>query len=102
MKEQYLAQIQNGYCKENEWWNAKMMMLTDEDMKNGNTGRYCKTLEEAKQWIDKAVRKGQRLATHKNVIGTPPLSIESAPNEKNLVINTRIKKRLVTEWEDVE
>ena len=93
MKEQFIAQIQNGYCAEGEWWNAKLMYSTE--------GRYCKTKEEAQQWIDKAVKKGQELAMNKHVIGKPPFSIESGPDEKNLVTNTRIRKRMVTQWEEV-
>ena len=93
MKEQYLAQVQNGYSK-GEWWNAKTMLTTE-------GGRYCKTLEEAQSWIDKAVSKGIELATKKHVMGTPPFSIESEPDEKNLITNTRIRKRKVTEWEEV-
>ena len=95
MREQYLAQIQNGYCKEGEWWNAKTMLTTE-------GGRYCKTKEEAQQWIDKAIKKGQYNSTHKTHIGTPPFSIESEPNEKDLVVATRIRVRQVSEWEDIE
>lgn len=92
MKEQYLAEIQNGYCKEGEWWNAKYMLSME--------GRYCKTKEEAQEWINKAIENGQRLATKKHVMGTPPFSIEFQPNEKDLVKATRIRKRMVTEWEE--
>ena len=41
MKKQYLAQIRNGWCKENEWWNAKGLFITEDG------SRYCKTKEEA-------------------------------------------------------
>ena len=94
MKEQFLAQIQNGYCKEGEWWNAKAMLSTE--------GRYCKTKEEAQQWIDKAVKKGQQSAIKGTTIGTPPFSIYNKPDEKDLVIATRIRVRQVSEWEDVQ
>ena len=89
MKEQYLALIQNGYCKEGEWWNAKLMFAAE--------GRYCKTKEEAQSWINKAIEK----STKKHIIGTPPFSIESNPTEKDKIIATRIKVRKVTEWEEV-
>ena len=92
MKEQYLAEVRNGFCKENEWWNAKVMHSTE--------GRYCKTKEEAEKWIQKAVEQGQRLSTEKHVLGTPPFSIESGPDEKNLIVDTRIRKRMVSQWEE--
>lgn len=95
MREQYLAQIQNGYCKEGEWRNAKKMLTTE-------GGIYCKTKEEAQQWIDKAVKKGQRSAMNGTHIGTPPFSLYSEPNEKDLVVATRIRVRQVSEWEDIE
>ena len=93
MREQYLAQYQDGFCKDDEWWNAKAMQTLN--------GRYCKSLQEAQEWIDKAVKNGQRLATHKHILGNPPFSIESEPNEQHLVKATRILKRMVTEWEEV-
>lgn len=102
MKEQYLAEIRNGYCKEGEWWNAKMMMLTDKDIKDGKGGRYCKAKEEAQQWIDKAVKKGQQIAMNGHHLGTPPFSIYSEPSEKDLVIETRIRVRQVSQWEVIE
>lgn len=101
VKEQYLAEVQNGYCKEGEWWNAKMMTLTDEEMKSGVSSRYCKTKEEAQQYIDRAVRRGQKSAMYGSHLGTPPFSLYSEPNEKDLIINTRIRKRQVSEWEEV-
>ena len=93
MREQYLAQYQNGFCKDDQWYNAKKV----DDLFNS---RYCKSLEEAQGWIDKAIKKGQRLATQKHVMGTPPFSIESEPDEMCLVTRTRILKRQVTEWEE--
>lgn len=93
MKKQYLAEIRNGYCKEGEWWNAKTMMSTE--------GRYCKTKEEAQQWIDKAVKKGQHNAMYGSHLGTPPFSLYSEPNEKDLVVETRIRVRQVSEWKEV-
>ena len=93
-KEQYFAQVQNGFCEEGTWLNAKTMITLDK-------GRYCKTKEEAQEWIDKAIKNGQRLATKKHVLGTPPFSIESDPDEKHLITATRIRKRMVTEWEEV-
>ena len=89
MKKQYLAQIRNGWCKENEWWNAKTMFTTD--------GRYCKTKEEAEMWIQKAIDK----STKTHIMGTPPFSIESRPSEKDKILETRIRVREVTEWEEV-
>ena len=87
-KKQYLAQIQNGWCEEGDWWNAKMMF---------STGRYCKTKEEAQQWIDKAIEK----STQRSIIGTPPFSLESDPCEKDRITATRIRVREVTDWEEV-
>ena len=89
MKTQYLAQVQNGYCKKDEWWNAKMMCSTK--------GRYCESLDEAQMWINKAIEQ----STKKHVIGTPPFSIESMPTDKDIIINTRIRKRQVTNWEEI-
>ena len=94
MRDQYLAQVRNGYCKEGEWWNAKTMQSFE-------NGRYCKTLEEAQMWIDKAVQKGIKTSQHGSTIGNPPFSIYNEPSEKDLIIETRIKKRQVTEWEEV-
>lgn len=92
MKEQYLAEIQNGYS-EGKWWNAKTMLSTE--------GRYCKTLKEAKSWIDKAVERGIRTAEKGHTLGKPPFSIFTEGSEKDLVTATRIRKRKVTEWEEV-
>ena len=88
MRRQYLAQIQNGWCEKDEWWNAKTMFTTN--------GRYCKTKEEAQGWIDKAIEK----STKKSVMGTPPFSLEIEPKEKDKITATRIRVREVTEWEE--
>ena len=97
MRKQYLAEIQNGYCKENDWWNVAVMLSEPPEEYH----RYYKTLEDAQAGIKKAVEKGQELATKKHVMGTPPFSIESAPSEKNLVTATRIRVREVSEWETI-
>ena len=94
MKEQYLAQFQNGFCGKDNWLNAKLYLKYDEN-------KFCKTKEEAQEWLDKVIKDGQKLATEKHVMGNPPFSIESQPDEKNLVTNTRIKRRYVSEWEEV-
>lgn len=101
VKEQYLAEVQDGYCEEGKWCNAKMMTLTDEEMKSGVSPRYCKSKEEAQQYIDRAIRKGQKRAMYGSHLGTPPFSLYSEPNEKDLITNTRIRKRQVSEWEEV-
>jgi len=98
MKEQYLAQVQDGFCSTDQWYNAKKWSDTS-NMFNGAC--YCETLDEAKECIEKCVRRGQKLATEKHVMGTPPFSIESDPDERHLIVNTRIRKRMVTEWEEV-
>lgn len=93
MKEQYLAEIQNGYS-DGKWWNAKTMQTTE-------GGRFCKTREEAKSWIDKAVQRGIQTAEKGHTLGTPPFSIYTKGSEKDLVTASRILRREVTEWEEV-
>lgn len=94
MKEQYLAQFQNGFCEKNVWLNAKTYL-------SYNESRFCKTKKEAEEWLNKVIKESQKLATKKHTLGKPPFSIESEPDEKHLVVNTRIRKRIVSEWEEV-
>ena len=95
MKEQFLAQYQNGFSEnENCWYNAIWEQ-------SGYKKRYATTASEAKLALEKAMKKGQELATKKHVLGTPPFSIESEPDEKHLVTRVRIRRRQVTEWEEV-
>ena len=48
-------------------------------------------------WIQKAIDK----STKAHIMGTPPFSIESRPSDKDKILETRIRVRQVTEWEEV-
>ena len=96
MKEQYLVQYQNKFMeKEGRWYNAVWLH-------SGCKKRYADTIEEAKMYLQKAIDDGIRKATKTqcqhiaNGIG-----ISTEPDEDMLVTKTMIRKRYVTEWEEV-
>lgn len=80
MKEQYLAMYKHRLDPE-QWINAKLTM--NESFENS---RYCKNLDEAKMYINKAKEYYGELAK---------TDIEME------VIETKIKVRKVTEWKTV-
>lgn len=97
MKEQYLVQYQTKWSEERDtWMNAVWMQ-------SGCEKRYANTLEEAQRYLDKAIARGERDATRGSTqeIGHSGLGISFEPNEGLRVTKTRIRKRKVTEWEDV-
>ena len=97
MKEQYLVQYQNKFLERKGMWMNAVLMHSKENK------RYASSLKEAQEYLDKAIKHGQRLATKGSTqeIGHTGLGISVEPNEEMLVTNTRIRKRQVTEWEEV-
>lgn len=99
MKEQYLVQYQTKWDVEkgeDRWWNAVWLQ-------SGCNKRYASTLKEAQEYLNKAIQNGEKNATKWTTqeIGHSGLGISFEPNEGMRVVNTRIRKRQVTEWEEV-
>ena len=99
MKEQYLAQYQikwDAEKKEDRWLNAVWLL-------SGCEKRYADTLEEAQEYLNKAIQNGERNATkcRTQEIGRSGIGISLDPNEGLRVVKTRIRKRQVTEWEEI-
>ena len=97
MKEQYLAQFQCEIdAKENRWLNAVWMGSNGEK-------RFADTLEEAQLYLDKMIQRGINHSKYGDTqeIGNSGLGISVEPSNILLVVNTRIRKRKVTEWEEV-
>ena len=97
MKEEYLAQFQcEAEVRNNRWLNAVWLG-------SGCNKRYADTLEEAQMYLDKMVQRGIQHSKHGDTqeIGNTGLGISVEPSNILLVVNTRIRKRQVTEWEEV-
>ena len=96
MKEQYLVMYQNKFMeKEERWINAVWLH-------SGCKKRYAETIEEAEMYLQMAIDDGVRKATkiqYQHVANG--IGITTEQNEDMLVTNTKIRKRYVTEWEDV-
>ena len=105
--EEWLVQIQQRYWVEHgetTWRNAYGYYA--------DRGRYASSKEEAKRVLDHAYQifngkkiynsKGERYETHKaGMIGISTVSTKET--DRNLeIVNHRIQKRIVTEWEEVE
>lgn len=97
MKEQYLVQFQDKWNEEKNRWANAVLMLT------GGDKRYASTLEEAQSYLDRVIKERQKMATkgYTQEIGKSGLGVTFEGNEGMLVVNTRIRKRQVTEWEEV-
>ena len=96
MKEQYLVKAQ---CKFDEgtdnWFNVVYLLSNCEK-------RYASSLEEAKMWLDKAIQRGidNQKHGHTNVVNG--IGISTEPSNGLIIVKSQIKKRQVTEWEEVE
>ena len=93
-KYQYLAQFKDGYAAKNgRWLNAKMCM--------GGDSNYCESEEEAGRWLKKAIELGLKYSKKGSTIAVNGIGISTDPSNMHLVVGTRIRKRKVTEWEEV-
>lgn len=105
--EEWLVQIQQRYWVEHgdtTWTNAYRFYA--------DRGQYAATETEAKRVLDHAYQifngkkiynsKGERYETQsEGMIGIQIVSTKES--DRNLeIVNHRIQKRIVTEWEDVE
>lgn len=97
MKEQYLPQVMYKKYRKGEW-----TPVMNYDV-NGNK-RYADTLEEAKQAIENTRKmwednKNGKHRTRK--CGAVTIDVEPIKDDTFEIIASRIRVRLVTEWEEV-
>lgn len=91
MKEQYLAQMRIKNLWNEEWLNAS-------SMEGGK--RYLATKEEAEEAIKKI--KAKYDGTEKTeVVKVGVMGVSSKIGADKKVIETRIRRRYVSEWEEV-
>ena len=97
MKEQYLAQVQFQWQTEDgkdEWWNARFVEGT---MKQG---RYFDNLESAQRCIRNVIKSNKQMSVvqHSGLIS---VELTDRDIKRTSIVNTRIRKRLVSEWEEI-
>ena len=96
-RKQYLPQVKHKKYDAGKWKN-----VMGYDVNGGK--RYADTLEEAQQAIERArklwedaSKKGQR-----HVVGSIGISVEPPRDDRFYIVESRIRVREVTEWEDVD
>lgn len=95
MKEQFQALCQFKYDEGTDKWCNVVYLLSNCEK------RFADTLEEAQMWIDKAIQRGIDRSKHSQTQSIKGIGITTEANDGLLVVKTKIKKRKVTEWEEV-
>ena len=95
MKEQYLAEFQTKWSEEKGMWINATKMFSKEFKS------YASTKEEALEYLNKAIERGEREAKHGSTqeIGHTGLGISTEPTNGLIVTKARVRVRKVTPWE---